>query len=139
MKLTGTSFKDQNIAGMLHVLIADGDVDAWFRVNALLRRYLVKANLVTSFAAAKQWLDKHTPSLLFFDKQLQDQSAFDLVSYVRSRYPQTKIVMINSFVENNLASAPSADLNISKPFRPELIERTIINLLFPQSPACHPA
>jgi len=117
---------------MFNVLIADDDVDAWFRVNALLRRYLVKASFVTNFSAARQWVDKQTPSVLFFDKQLQDQSSIDFIRYVRVKHPDVKIVMVDNYGGGSLGFRSMADLNISKPFIPEMIERTIVKLLFPQ-------
>lgn len=101
---------------MFKVLIADDDVDAWFRVNALLRRYLVKASFVTNFSAARQWVDKEIPSVLFFDKQLQDQSSIDFVKYVRSKYPEVKIVMVDNYGGGSMGFRSRADLNISKPF-----------------------
>jgi len=117
---------------MFKVLIADDDVDAWFRVNALLRRYLVKASFVTNFSAARQWVDKQIPSVLFFDKQLQDQSSIDFIRYMRSKHPGVKIVMVDTHGDGSMGFRSMADLNISKPFLPEVIERTIVKLLFPQ-------
>jgi DNA-binding NtrC family response regulator len=124
---------------MVNVLIADDDVDAWFRINALLRRYLVKASFVTNFPAARQWIDKHSPTVLFFDKQLQDQSSNDFVRYVRQKYPHVKIVMVDNYGEGSMGFRSRADINISKPFIPEVIERAIVKLLFPQLQEFQPA
>ena len=124
---------------MFNVLIADDDVDAWFRINALLRRYLVKASFVTNFSAARQWIDKHTPTALFFDKQLQDQSSNDFVRYVRRKYPDVKIVMVDNYGEGSMGFRSRADINISKPFIPEVIERAIVELLFPPLQEFQPA
>jgi DNA-binding NtrC family response regulator len=117
---------------MYNVLIAGDDVDAWFRVSSLLRRYLVKASFVTSFSAARQWIDRQTASVLFFDKQLQDQSSLDFVRYVRAKYPDIKIVMVDNYGTGSMGFRSRADLNICKPFVPEVIERAIVKLLFPQ-------
>ena len=84
------------LSPMYNVLIADDDVDAWFQVNALLRRHFLKASFVTNLNAAKQYIEQHIPSLLFFDRQLQNHSTLDFIKYVRSKYPEAKIIMINA-------------------------------------------
>jgi len=124
---------------MFNALIADNDVDAWFQVNALLRRYFIKASFVNNLNAAKNYIDQHTPSLLFFDKQLQDNSVKDFIWYVRSKYPKAKIVMINTCGDKIKGFASRADLIISKPLIPEIIEKAIVNLLTPQNQDTQPA
>jgi two-component SAPR family response regulator len=124
---------------MYNVLIADDDVDSWFHVNALLRRYLIKASFVTNFNAARQHIDKQMPSLLFFDKQLQDHSALDFVRYVRNKYPEAKLIMINNYGEGSMGFRSRADLTISKPLIPEIIERAIVKLLYPKLQEFTPA
>ena len=79
------------------------------------------------------------PSVLFFDKQLQDQSSIDFIRYVRLKYPDVKIVMVDNYGEGSMGFRSRADLNISKPFIPEVIERTIVKLLFPQLQEFQPA
>jgi len=117
------------LPSMYNVLIADDDVDAWFQLNALLRRYLIKANFVTNFNAAKQYIDRHLPSLLFFDNHLQNHSTIDLIRYVKSKYPYAKIVMINTHAERPNHPALQPDLTISKPLMPDIIEYAIVKLL----------
>jgi DNA-binding NtrC family response regulator len=117
---------------MINVLIADDDVDSWFCVNALLRRYLIKASFVTNLKAARQYIDLQTPSLLFFYKQLQENSALDLIKYVRAKYPLAKVIMVNPPGEGSMGFRSRADLIISKPLMPEIIERAILRLLYPQ-------
>jgi len=116
---------------MYNVLIAADDVDAWFKVNALLRRYGIKASFVTNLSAARRCIDQQTPSLLFFDKQLQDKSAMNFTRYLRSKHPQTKIIMVKTYRERSVGFRSGADLVISKPLLPEIIERVIIKLLLP--------
>jgi DNA-binding response OmpR family regulator len=118
---------------MYNVLIADDDVDSWFQINALLRRYLIKARFVTNLNAARQYVDQETPSLLFFDKQLQDHSALDFIRYVRAKYPLAKIIMMNHYGEGSMGFRSRADLTISKPLIPEVIEEVIIKLLDPHT------
>ena len=117
---------------MFNVLIADDDVDSWFQVNALLRRYFIKARFVTNLAAARQYVDQYATSLLFFDKQLQDHSTLDFIRQVKIKYPLAKVVMINNYGQGSMGFRSLADFTISKPLIPEIIERAIIKLLYPQ-------
>lgn len=115
---------------MVTVLIADDDVDAWFRVNALLRKHLIKANFVINLAAARQFIEKQVPTLLFFDNHLQDTATPDFIQYVKTKYPQVKIIMINGNAEFPVRFKYKNELCISKPLIPETIERTISKLLY---------
>ena len=124
---------------MYNMLIADDDVDAWFQVNALLRRHFIKASFVTNLGAAKHSIDEHTPALLFFDRQLQDKSTLDFIKYVRSKYPLVKIIMTNGHGEGSMGFRSRADLIISKPLIPEIIEQAIVKLLFPHLQEFEPA
>jgi DNA-binding response OmpR family regulator len=115
---------------MYNLLIADADVDAWFQVNALLRRYLVKANFVSNLGLARRRIDKQLPSLLFIDKQLLDNSASDFFRYVKANYPKLKIILVNRLGESARRLQAGADLVISKPIVPEIIEQAILGLAF---------
>ena len=117
---------------MYHILIADADVDAWFQVNALLRRYLVKANFVSSLALAKQHIEKDAPSILFVDKQLLDKSFKDFIGYVKLKCPFVKIIMINGIGKTAKRLQSSADLVICRPIIPEIIERALLKMAYPQ-------
>ncbi len=114
---------------MFNVLIADNDVDSWFQVNALLRRHLIKASFVNNLNAAKNYIDNHIPSILFFDRQLQDTSVKDFIWYVRSKYPKAKIILINTCNGGLNGLRSLADLVISKPLIPDAIERAVVKLL----------
>lgn len=117
---------------MYNMLIADADVDAWFQVNALLRRYMLKANFVSNLGLARRCIDNGHPSLLFIDRQLLDNSAGDFFQYVKSKYPKVKIILINRLGERVRRLQAGADMVISKPLVPEMIERAILHLAWPQ-------
>ena len=119
---------------MFNMLIADADVDAWFRVNAILRRYLVNVSFVSNLGLAKQVIDRQSLSLLFVDKQLLDNSAKDFIHYVKSKYPRIKIILINGFSNSSRRLKAGADMVISRPIVPETIEQAIINMVNPVLP-----
>ena len=113
---------------MYNMLIADADVDAWFRVSALLRNHLVKANFVTNLALARQYLEKQMPALLFIDSQLLDNPGRDFIRFVKLKYPAVKIVLINSLGTTGRRLTAKADLVISRPIIPEIIECAIVKM-----------
>jgi DNA-binding response OmpR family regulator len=117
---------------MYNMLIADADVDAWFQVNALLRRYRVKVNFVTNLGLARRCIEKEQPSLVFIDRQLLDNAAIDFLRCVKSTYRDAKIVLVNRPGENLPHLPAGADLVISKPIVPEIIESAIVYLAWPQ-------
>ncbi len=110
---------------MYNVLIADDDVDAWFQLNAMLRRHRMKASFVTNLGAARQHVDQHNFSLIFLEKQLKDNSATDFIKYVRAKSPSVKIILIGGHGEELNGLKSRVDMTITKPLIPEIIERTI--------------
>jgi DNA-binding NtrC family response regulator len=121
---------------MYHVLIADDDIDAWFRVNALLRRYLIKAGFVTNLSNARQYTHRQTISLLFIGKQLQGHSTLNFIKYARLKHPFLKIILVNTSGDAPVAPGSGADIVISKPLVTGIIERCMIQLLGPALQAC---
>ena len=112
---------------MVDVLIADEDINTWFRLNAVLRKHLIKATVVCNLAEAKQLLEKKPPTWLFVDEAFQNSHFPDLTRFVRARYPQVKIV---SLVHQSVFPASQAgELIISKPLSPENMEAIIGMLL----------
>lgn len=113
---------------MYNLLIADADVDAWFRVNALLRSYKVKANFVSNLGEAKCCMENEHPSLLIIDRQLLKDSAGDFFQYIKSTFPAVKTILVNRLGESAGHWQAGADLVICKPIVPEIIESAFVQL-----------
>ena len=113
---------------MTTVLIADDDVDAWFRINALLRKHLIKASFALNLAAARQFIEKQVPALVFLNNHLQDGTP-DFIRYVKTKYPQVKIIIINGNAAFPLRFKFGNQWCISNQLVPETIEHTLKKLL----------
>lgn len=116
----------------LKALIVDDEVDICFLLSGILRQKQLKPSFVNNLAGAKESLQKDTPSILFLDNHLPDGFGLDFIRYVKSNYPEIKIVMITAhdgMAERKKAQSEGADLFISKPFTREVIDYAIKELL----------
>ena len=116
----------------LKALIVDDEVDICFLLSGILRQKQLKPAFVNNLAGARDLLEKDTPSILFLDNHLPDGFGLDFIPYVKTHYPQVKIVMITAhdgLAEREKARAEGADLFISKPFTREVIDYAVKNLL----------
>lgn len=123
---------NSTINDTLKALIVDDEVDICFLLSGILRQKQLKPSFVNNLAGAKESLQHETPSILFLDNHLPDGFGLDFIQYVKSNYPEVKIVMITAhdgLVERKKAQAEGADLFISKPFTREVIDYAIKKLL----------
>ncbi len=123
---------NSTINDTLKALIVDDEVDICFLLSGILRQKQLKPSFVNNLAGAKESLKHEIPSILFLDNHLPDGFGLDFIQYVKSNYPEVKIVMITAhdgLVERKKAQAEGADLFISKPFTREVIDYAIKKLL----------
>jgi len=116
----------------LKALIVDDEVDICFLLSGILRQKQLKPAFVNNLAGAREVLQKDTPAILFLDNHLPDGFGLDFIPYVKTNYPQVKIVMITAhdgLAERKKAQAEGADLFISKPFTREVIDYAVTKLL----------
>ena len=116
----------------LKALIVDDEVDICFLLSSILRQKQLKPSFVNNLAGARESLQQDTPAIVFLDNHLPDGLGLDFIQYVKSNYPEIKIVMITAhdgLTERKKAHAEGADLFISKPFTREVIDYAIKKLL----------
>jgi len=116
----------------LKALIVDDEVDICFLLSGILRQKHLKPSFVNNLAAAKEYLKKEVPSILFLDNHLPDGFGLDFITHVKTNYPQVKIVMITAhdgLAERKTAQQQGADLFISKPFTRDVIDYAVTKLL----------
>jgi two-component system OmpR family response regulator len=67
---------------------------------------------------ARDFLEKEQPQLILLDNRLPDGLGIDFISYVKTQYPQIKIIMISGVdpAAEDAALATGADKFLSKPF-----------------------
>ncbi len=120
------------INNTLKALIVDDEVDICYLLSGILRQKHLKPSFVNNIASAKEALKNDIPSIIFLDNHLPDGLGLDFIGYIKSNYPNVKIVMITAhdgLIERKKAQSEGADLFISKPFTREIIEGAIKNLL----------
>jgi two-component system, OmpR family, response regulator len=116
----------------LKVLIVDDELDICYLLSGVMRQRNFRAGFVTSLSDASIALRTDTPTFLFLDNRLPDGYGLDFIPYVKTNYPDIKIVVItahDSLHDKNRAFAGGADLFISKPLNRELVNRAIDQLL----------
>ncbi|MFT3935804.1 MAG: response regulator [Chitinophagaceae bacterium] len=117
---------------MPNALIIDDETDIWILLSKLLRKHSLTTYYVNNLEAATKRFAQEVPSIIFLDNQLPDGLGLDFIQFVKTNYPQTKVVMITAFdLEEGRARAikEGADLFLSKPFSSESIHDCVTKLL----------
>lgn len=112
-------------------LIIDDEVDICYLLKGILRQRNIKADHVTSLAAADTILKETNPPVVFLDNHLSDGMGIDYVRQLKHDHPDTKVVMITAHDtahDRERAFSEGVDFFISKPFSREVIFRTIDKL-----------
>lgn len=116
----------------LKALIVDDEVDICFLLSGILRQQEFRTSYVNTLSDARTALRADTPSVLFLDNHLPDGFGLDFIEYVKTNYPEIKIIMITAhdgIAERKRAVKEGADLFISKPFTRDIINTAITKIL----------
>jgi DNA-binding response OmpR family regulator len=109
-------------------LIIDDEVDICYLLKGILRQRNIHADHVTSLADATSFLKAAAPPVIFLDNHLSDGMGMDYVRTLKSRYPNSKVIMITAHDtahDREKAYNEGVDFFISKPFSRDIILRTI--------------
>lgn len=101
------------------ILIVDDSAIVVERLQQLIRDEGITYEIVyaNNFRSARFQLELFRPDLIFFDISLPDGSGIDLLKMARSKYPQTRSVMITNHVDDyyrNLCLTLGADSFLDK-------------------------
>lgn len=117
---------------MPNALIIDDETDIWMLLSRILRKHNFSTYFVNNLEAATKRLQQEVPSIIYLDNHLPDGLGLDFIQFIKTQYPQTKIVMITGHsnqADRNKAFTEGADMFLSKPFSSEAIRDTITSLL----------
>ena len=117
---------------MPNALIIDDETDIWMLLSRILRKHNFSTYFVNNLEAATKRLQQEVPAIIYLDNHLPDGLGLDFIQFLKTKYPQTKIVMItghSSQADRNKAFNQGADMFLSKPFSSEAIRDTITSLL----------
>jgi len=80
---------------------------------------------------AKIALKNNTPPIIFLDNHLPDGLGIDFISYVKTNYPNTKIIMITAHdtpEDRTKAVQQGVDMFLGKPFTKDAITMALNKL-----------
>lgn len=116
---------------MINALIIDDETDICFLLSSILKNKGFDTSYVNSLGDAVDALKKDVPAIIFLDNHLPDGMGIDFITYIKSHYPHSKIVMITAYDNNsdkNKALQLGADYFIGKPFTRDSIYQTLESL-----------
>ena len=114
------------------VLIVEDEGDICLLLNIMLKEKDIDLEHVNSLARAKEYLETESPSLILMDNKLPDGLGMDFIQYIKTNYPDIKIVMISGFhpgLTKDIALTNGADIYLEKPFTKEQVYKSVQELL----------
>lgn len=114
------------------ILIIEDEGDICLLLNIILKGDTTSVDHVNSIAAAKKYLaEEQQPSLIMLDNKLPDGLGIDFIGYIKSEYPDIKIMMVSGFgtAARDLALTNGADMFIEKPFTRDQVSQSVDTLL----------
>lgn len=116
----------------LKVLIIDDEADICYLLSTLLKQKNLETDYVNTLSDAALALKKDTPEIIFLDNHLPDGLGLNFIEYIKSHYPQIKIVMITAHDTADArmhALQEGAHSFIGKPFTRDTIYKTVEQLM----------
>ena len=115
----------------LDALIIDDELDICFLLKSILKKKDLDVNYVNRLEDAKIALKNNTPPIIFLDNHLPDGLGIDFISYVKTNYPNTKIIMITAHdtpEDRTKAVQQGVDMFLGKPFTKDAITMALNKL-----------
>lgn len=122
--------KNAESSKMKQLLVVEDEGELSLALNLVLSGRELEMDYVNTLLAADEYLQKKQPSIILLDNKLPDGYGVDFISYVKKKYPSTRIIMISGFGSaKDVAMANGADLFIEKPFSMNEVNEAIDKLL----------
>lgn len=113
---------------LLKALIIDDERDICYLLSRLLKHKNLETAYVNSLSAATTALKEDRAEIIFLDNHLPDGLGMNYLDFIKTNYPESKIVMItahDSADDREKAMKQGADLFIGKPFTSEVIYKAV--------------
>lgn len=113
------------------ILIIEDEGDMCLLLNIMLNGKEMELDHVKTLASAKEFLQKEQPPVVILDNKLPDGFGIDFISYIKTNFPSTKIIMISGYGGEikNIALQNGADIFLEKPFSKNQLYQSIVRLL----------
>jgi len=116
----------------IKALIIDDEKDICFLLGGMLEYKNLEPSFVYSITEARKELDKSQPAVIFLDNHLPDGSGMNFIEEIRTRYPETKIIMISAYDTNadkKRAAVEGVNQFIGEPFTRDMVYATLEKVL----------
>jgi two-component system, OmpR family, response regulator len=114
--------------GRSKVLIVDDEPDICFLFGKILKMRNLRTDFANNLADASRSVQEDPPSVIFLDNSLPDGQGIDFISFLKERYPTTRIIIITAndgSIDKIRAFQQGADDFLGKPLSLELINRSL--------------
>ena len=116
---------------MQKVLIVDDEMDICFLFGRILRGRNLKSGYARNLAEARSSISEETPSLVFLDNSLPDGRGIDLIPFLKTNCPSTRVIVVtanDTATDKKIALQQGADDFLGKPLSLDLIRRELDKL-----------
>ena len=108
------------------LLVVEDQGEMCLILGLILSDRNIESDYVNNLLDADEYLQKHKPPVIILDNQLPDGFGVDFITYVKKKYPGTKIIMISGFsTARDVALANGADAFLEKPFSMDSVNTAI--------------
>lgn len=113
------------------LLIIEDEGEMCLLINLLLDGKGLDVEHVKTISEAVEFLQQYQPSIVLLDNRLPDGFGLDFIGYIKSNYPDTKIIMISGIDASagDVALENGADAFLEKPFNKSQLWETVSGLL----------
>ncbi|MDQ6814404.1 MAG: response regulator [Bacteroidota bacterium] len=112
-------------------LIIEDESDMCLLLNIMLSANEVELDHVKNLSSAREYLKNENPSVVILDNKLPDGFGIDFISFIKTNYPNVKIIMISGYDPSaeDVAIDNGADVFLQKPFTKDQLYKSMIGLL----------
>ena len=113
------------------ILIIEDEGEMCLLLEMILHGKNNEIDHVKTVSSAKDYLAEHQPSLILLDNRLPDGLGVDFLPYLKSTYPDIKIIMISAKDSSaeDVALENGANIFLAKPFSKQQLFDSISQLL----------
>ena len=113
------------------VLIVEDEGDMCLLLNILLNGDEMELDHVKNLTAAEEYLRSGQPEVVILDNKLPDGFGVDFISYIKTKYPAIKIIMISGYGASarDVALENGADVFLEKPFTRDQLHKSVLGLM----------
>lgn len=113
------------------VLIIEDEGDMCLLLNILLNGEGMELDHVKNLLAAEEYLQQKQPAVILLDNKLPDGYGVDFISFLKTKYPSVKVIMISGYTAaaKDVAIENGADIYLEKPFTKDQLFKAIKSLL----------